>query len=101
MQQQENLIQQFAQKFSASRRHVGVGAIERKLAHLDVPITELVPGKLIKNVRIVIETIAVDRVARLGYGEGEPRANPSFGEAEIAIVANGAVSAIRGAQIHL
>ena len=61
MEQQENLLQEPGQHLLGFLRAVADRSVQRKLAHLDVPVTKLMPGKLVKGMRILVKAIGIDR----------------------------------------
>ena len=62
------------------------------------------PGKLIKDVGIIVEPVRLDRFARFDDGRGETRTNPTVSQLEV-IIEQHIVSVVSGVtragQIHL
>src|ERR1051325_4325957 len=65
MQQKKNILENGSQHALGLPPLVLITAVQCELAHLDVPVAELVPGKLVQMMRELVEAMALDRFPRL------------------------------------
>ena len=83
MKQKQDLIQQFTEQLPAPCSFIGIGAVERSLAHLDVPVTELMPDKLVKHISEIVKAVGIYGIACFANRRRQARANPAIGEARL------------------
>src|SRR5574341_1175556 len=59
------------------------GAIERELAHLDVPVTELMPGKPVQGAGVIVESVGSERLSHLTDCSRQTRSYPAVDQSKI------------------
>src|SRR4029077_12924859 len=78
-------------------------AIEREFAHLDIPVTEFMPGELVEHIGVIVEPVGVDRLSSRIDARRKTRANPTVHDIQVATRENSSIALLhRGAfpQIH-
>ncbi len=80
MEQDQDLFEHIGGDRARLGARLGIISVESGLYHLQVPVTVLMPQELIKRLRILIETIAVQGFGRVAYHALQAAENPAVGQ---------------------
>ncbi len=104
MDQPEQLVEHVPEDAAGQVRRGLVGAVQRRLGQLQVPVAELIPGEVVQDLADLRELELLEQRVRLGYHGGQPGQDPPVRDAEPGPVRRGQRDLVpvarRGAGVH-